>query len=233
VHASTKASQLQSRDQRDFSAWPASIVRSGAILPSLGQHALRSRKLRPVQNSSHGRTVQFRRPMSRRNIKRTPAFKDFARSVTMSNPKTEPTDNTRKDPDEWVSGDDPMTGAQGPHKTISLVQLPFLFRCSWVTGSIMTAARPWHSVSISVQSHAMGRPLLSLPPHSLAPGSLGQIPAPSRHWCRCAPQKRIPGIMAQTPQDIWRVHRHFWRMLHAKILTDNKPSIPAANCAAS
>ncbi len=30
----------------------------------------------------------------------------------MSNPKTEPTDNTKKDPDEWVSGDDPMTGAQ-------------------------------------------------------------------------------------------------------------------------
>jgi len=30
----------------------------------------------------------------------------------MSNPKTELTDNTQKDPDEWVSGDDPMTGAQ-------------------------------------------------------------------------------------------------------------------------
>jgi hypothetical protein len=30
----------------------------------------------------------------------------------MSNPKTEPTDNTRKDADDWVSGDDPMTGAQ-------------------------------------------------------------------------------------------------------------------------
>lgn len=29
----------------------------------------------------------------------------------MSNPKTEPTDNTQKDPDQWVSGDDPMTGA--------------------------------------------------------------------------------------------------------------------------
>jgi hypothetical protein len=33
----------------------------------------------------------------------------------MSNPKTEPTDNTRKDPDEWVSGDDPMTGAQASY----------------------------------------------------------------------------------------------------------------------
>ena len=25
----------------------------------------------------------------------------------MSNPKTEPTDNTQKNPDQWVSGDDP------------------------------------------------------------------------------------------------------------------------------
>jgi hypothetical protein len=33
----------------------------------------------------------------------------------MSNPKTEPTDNTRKDPDEWLSGDDPMTGAQASY----------------------------------------------------------------------------------------------------------------------
>ena len=35
--------------------------------------------------------------------------------VTMSNPKTEPTDNTQKNPDEWVSGDDPMTGAQASY----------------------------------------------------------------------------------------------------------------------
>ena len=33
----------------------------------------------------------------------------------MSNPKTVPTDNTKKDPDEWVSGDDPMTGAQASY----------------------------------------------------------------------------------------------------------------------
>jgi hypothetical protein len=33
----------------------------------------------------------------------------------MSNPKTEPTDNARKNPDEWVSGDDPMTGAQASY----------------------------------------------------------------------------------------------------------------------
>jgi hypothetical protein len=37
------------------------------------------------------------------------------RSVPMSNPKTEPNDNTKKDPDEWVSGDDPMTGAQASY----------------------------------------------------------------------------------------------------------------------
>jgi len=34
----------------------------------------------------------------------------------MSNPNKEPAaDNTRKDPDEWVSGDDPMTGAQASY----------------------------------------------------------------------------------------------------------------------
>jgi DUF3072 family protein len=33
----------------------------------------------------------------------------------MSHPKAEPTDNTKKDPDEWVSGDDPMTGAQASY----------------------------------------------------------------------------------------------------------------------
>ena len=33
----------------------------------------------------------------------------------MSNPKTEPNDNTKKDSDEWVSGDDPMTGAQASY----------------------------------------------------------------------------------------------------------------------
>ena len=33
----------------------------------------------------------------------------------MSNPKTEPTDNTQKNPDEWVSGNDPMTGAQASY----------------------------------------------------------------------------------------------------------------------
>jgi hypothetical protein len=33
----------------------------------------------------------------------------------MSNPKTEPSGNTQKDPDDWVSGDDPMTGAQASY----------------------------------------------------------------------------------------------------------------------
>ena len=33
----------------------------------------------------------------------------------MSNPKTDLTDNAKKDPDEWVSGDDPMTGAQASY----------------------------------------------------------------------------------------------------------------------
>jgi hypothetical protein len=33
----------------------------------------------------------------------------------MNNPKAEPTDNAKKDPDEWLSGDDPMTGAQASY----------------------------------------------------------------------------------------------------------------------
>ena len=33
----------------------------------------------------------------------------------MSNPKTELSDNAQKDPDHWVSGDDPMTGAQASY----------------------------------------------------------------------------------------------------------------------
>lgn len=38
------------------------------------------------------------------------------------NPKTDPAPdtNTQKNPDDWVSGDDPMTGAQGSYlKTLS------------------------------------------------------------------------------------------------------------------
>ncbi|KQQ38473.1 MAG: DUF3072 domain-containing protein [Oxalobacteraceae bacterium] len=38
------------------------------------------------------------------------------------NPKTDPdpASNTEKDPDDWVTGDEPMTGAQGSYlKTLS------------------------------------------------------------------------------------------------------------------
>jgi Protein of unknown function (DUF3072) len=46
----------------------------------------------------------------------------------MSNPKTEVTDNTKKDPDEWVSGDDPMTGAQASYlKTLCETGVPEAF----------------------------------------------------------------------------------------------------------
>jgi hypothetical protein len=33
----------------------------------------------------------------------------------MTNPKTSPTNNTEKNPDDWVSGDEPMTGAQASY----------------------------------------------------------------------------------------------------------------------
>ncbi|NKN10553.1 DUF3072 domain-containing protein [Rhizobium laguerreae] len=36
------------------------------------------------------------------------------------NPKTNTSSNTQKDPDDWVSGDEPMTGAQQSYlKTLS------------------------------------------------------------------------------------------------------------------
>ncbi|WP_117196327.1 DUF3072 domain-containing protein [Rhizobium terrae] len=36
------------------------------------------------------------------------------------NPKTDTSSNTQKDPDDWVSGDEPMTGAQRSYlKTLS------------------------------------------------------------------------------------------------------------------
>jgi len=38
----------------------------------------------------------------------------------MQNPKSQTRDNTEKDPDDWVSGDEPMTGAQASYlKTLS------------------------------------------------------------------------------------------------------------------
>ncbi|WP_429594959.1 DUF3072 domain-containing protein [Sphingomonas zeicaulis] len=40
-------------------------------------------------------------------------------SAALPNPKLEahPGSNTEKDPDEWVSGDEPMTGAQSSYLT--------------------------------------------------------------------------------------------------------------------
>ncbi len=37
-----------------------------------------------------------------------------------NNPKTDTSSNTQKDPDDWVRGDEPMTGAQRSYlKTLS------------------------------------------------------------------------------------------------------------------
>jgi hypothetical protein len=41
----------------------------------------------------------------------------------MTNPKTDPRSNVQKDPDEWVSGDDPMTGAQTSYLKTLLEQV--------------------------------------------------------------------------------------------------------------
>jgi hypothetical protein len=41
-------------------------------------------------------------------------------SDTTSDPKANPTRNAEKDPDDWVTGDEPMTGAQASYlKTLS------------------------------------------------------------------------------------------------------------------
>lgn len=38
----------------------------------------------------------------------------------IENPKTHPTSNAEKDPDDWTTGDEPMTGAQASYlKTLS------------------------------------------------------------------------------------------------------------------
>ena len=47
---------------------------------------------------------------------------DTLKSKQSSNPKLKPNPatNTEKDPDQWVSGDDPMTGAQASYlKTLA------------------------------------------------------------------------------------------------------------------
>jgi len=41
-------------------------------------------------------------------------------NVMSNNPKTDTSSNTQKDPDDWVRGDEPMTGAQRSYlKTLS------------------------------------------------------------------------------------------------------------------
>jgi hypothetical protein len=52
----------------------------------------------------------------------TSNFNPERKSTTIKNPKVDPPpmSNTEKDPDDWVSGDEPMTGAQASYlKTLS------------------------------------------------------------------------------------------------------------------
>jgi hypothetical protein len=45
----------------------------------------------------------------------------------MTNPKTDIRSNTEKDPDDWVSGDEPMTGAQASYlKTLLRASTPLV-----------------------------------------------------------------------------------------------------------
>lgn len=66
-----------------------------------------------------GRSVEPLLDETQRAGVRTP---DDSEPMADDNPKREadPTTNIEKDPDDWVSGDDPMTGAQGSYlKTLS------------------------------------------------------------------------------------------------------------------
>ncbi|GGD82145.1 DUF3072 domain-containing protein [Caballeronia sp. LZ025] len=45
---------------------------------------------------------------------------DAQSNAPSDNPKASPTSNAEKDPDDWVTGDEPMTGAQASYlKTLS------------------------------------------------------------------------------------------------------------------
>jgi hypothetical protein len=60
--------------------------------------------------------------MSSQNRAEDKASVNHTASAEAANPKvnTDPSDNQIKDPDEWVSGDEPMTGAQASYlKTLS------------------------------------------------------------------------------------------------------------------
>ena len=47
-------------------------------------------------------------------------FGEIQEIIMTDNPKTDTSSNTQKDPDEWVSGNEPMTGAQRSYlKTLS------------------------------------------------------------------------------------------------------------------
>ncbi len=52
-------------------------------------------------------------------MKPPPAFMHCSR-MSDDNPKTHPEGNAEKDPKDWTTGDEPMTGAQASHlKTLS------------------------------------------------------------------------------------------------------------------
>jgi hypothetical protein len=56
------------------------------------------------------------RPQERfKNIDVCRGMKRSTAEFKMNDPKTHPTGNTEKDPDDWVSGDEPMTGAQASY----------------------------------------------------------------------------------------------------------------------
>ena len=69
----------------------------------------------------------------------------MVKSVSESNPKIDPApnSNTEKDPDDWASGDEPMTGAQASYlKTLSEEFAPDKAEASKRIDALMAKRRP-------------------------------------------------------------------------------------------
>jgi hypothetical protein len=104
--------------------WPLTITRAQKLFwrgsavagPTRLGEVPNSRGLSPLQSSPPAPPKEPEHPVLCWNVTRTHEA-DMSDSIT--NPKLDPDpgSNTQKDPDNWVSGDEPMTGAQASYLT--------------------------------------------------------------------------------------------------------------------
>jgi Protein of unknown function (DUF3072) len=98
-------------------AWDLPELSEGCRRPRI--NAFAGKALRPSQRKTEPAVIQRVKSEQAENEKLMPAR---SRPAPDENPKIhpDPASNTEKDPDDWVSGDDPMTGAQASYlKTLS------------------------------------------------------------------------------------------------------------------